>query len=207
MSSFVEAVNTLIRNEISKLWTAIPCKVLRVNTAGNTISVDVVPMIEGIYESNHTEQLPTILNVPVLMPATEVAIINIPVKKDSCVLCVFSKLDMDNFLLGSTDIGIPASNRAMNYNDAIAIPGLYPFKEHPNKNRTLPHDADSLSLTNNIGTALENTVSLAADGSISMKSPTQIDLDAPVVTINGIVFGTHTHNVSSAPGVSATPNP
>lgn len=206
MSTFIQAVKSIIRSEISKLWTAIPCEVIRVNTQGSTISVDVKPLIEAIYESNYTESLPIILNVPVMMPSSDTAVINIPIKKGSKVLCVFSKFDLDNFVLSDGDVVTPASNRSMDYNDAIAIPGLYPFKDHPNKGRTLPFSDSDLSITANIGSASECSVVLADDGSVTVTSPLTVNLNAPSVLVNGTDLETHTHNVGSAPGVTGPMN-
>lgn len=206
-NELIKGINSLIDLSLSRIWTATPCVIRRVNYKDDSITVDVQPIINKVDGSGNTYNRPVILDVPLQMPGSASSLINIPVSKGDTVLCVFCKSDITSFIYGDGEITDPKTLREMSINDAIAIPGVFPNKAHPNKNRTLPHDASSLSITNNIGTALENTVSLLSNGSIEMKSPTQIDIDAPIVTINGIVFNTHTHNVTSAPGVSAAPNP
>ena len=203
--NFSEAVNRIIEYNLNKVSTALPCIV--VGVSGN--SVDVKPALLTKYRDGSVSEPATLLGIPLVMPGSATALVNIPVKPGDIVLCVFSMRGLDAFKSGDGTPAAPTDFRMFDKRDAIAIPGIFPFEMHPNLKRVLPFNPDALSLTSNIGTPLENTVELSEVGvktqmgaAILNVTPIGIDITG-VLTINGMPYIGHTHSgVTTGTGFS-----
>lgn len=179
--NFSEAVNRIIEYNLNKVSTALPCIV--VGVSGN--SVDVKPALLIKYRDGSISEPATLLNIPLVMPGSSTALVNIPVKVGDIVLCVFSMRGLDAFKAGDGTPAAPTDFRMFDKRDAIAIPGIFPFDMHPNLKRVLPFNPDALSLTQNIGTPLESIIELKDDGEINMVSPVKVNITAPLIGLNG----------------------
>ncbi len=206
-SSLQELLELHFQSKVASLWTAIPARV--VSTANiSEQKVDVQPAVTRLTDSEAVEY-PTILGVPLIFPATSESVINLPVKVGDTVLLIFCKDSIDTFKSGDGEIAVPDSWRHFDYNDAVAIPGLFPFNLQPNKKRILPFNPEALSLTANIGTSNESIVELSEVGvktqvgtTILNVTPVGVDITG-VLTINGVPYIAHTHSgVTTGPGAS-----
>lgn len=207
METIDSAVQRIYENQAVQEYTAIPCRVDKVVSA-DTWTVDVKPLINVIYDDGRNTERPVILNVPLMMPASGTSIVNIPVMAGDIVLCVFSMRGLDAFKAGDGTPEPPLDYRIFDMRDAIAIPGLFPFAQHPNQ-RLTAFDPTALSITHNVGTPLEATVSIDAAGQINAVSPVMVNINAPIInlngvlTINGLPYLGHLHSgVTTGPGSS-----
>lgn len=208
------ALKTFFDFHMKGVWTVMPCMAIS-DAVVEEMRVDVQPMIDGLYDDGSTERRPPIYSVPLQMPATKDSVVWVPVSEGDILLCVFAQRSLDNFKAGTGEFQEPSDYRRFDKRDAIAIPGIFPFKQAVTARRTIPSDPKSLSLTNNVGTPQEVTVQLTPSGEILMKAPANkvkvettqvelvgtasVDITAPainftgVVTINGVPYLAHFH--------------
>lgn len=183
-SDFVSSLRDFVNGAFFPVYTAIPCRVIRVVDVKAGI-VDVQPLINLTDDTDQSYVRPTILSVPLQAPASGTSVVHIPVKEEDIVLCVFSMRGLDAFKAGDGTPAAPTDFRMFDKRDAIAIPGIFPFEMHPNLKRVLPFNPDALSLTQNIGTPLESIIELKDDGEINMVSPVKVNITAPLIGLNG----------------------
>lgn len=208
-NNITASLQSFFSYHMSNIYTSIPCEVVKVDSTVEA-RVSVRPLIQMVdrIESVAVNR-PVLLGVPLQMPGSSTSLVNIPVKQGDIVLCVFSMRGLDAFKAGDGTAAAPTDFRMFDKRDAIAIPGVFPFELHPNQRRVLPFNPDALSLTSNIGTALENTVELSETGvktqmgaAILNVTPVGVDITG-LLTINGIPFPAHTHSgVTTGGGVS-----
>lgn len=212
-------------------WTACPAIVVSVENISQQ-RIDVQPAVYRVY-GNEAEEEPVILNVPIIFPASSKSSITFPISVGDTVLLVFSKPSLDVFKAGDGEPDIPSNWKQFDYNDAIAIPGLFPFANSVNDSGKYNngHSTSSIKITNNIGEATEAAIEIKDDGSVSMSNalanvelgatgeismvtgttsflatPTSLVITSPNVIINGIDFSTHTHG-GVTPGSGFTTPP
>lgn len=223
METFETATSRIVEHFLSDVNTAMPAKIVRVNDA-DTLSVDVQPLVNLRYGDGTTKERAVIQGIPVLMPATGTAMVSLPIAVGDFVLLVFAERNIDNFKAGDGNTQAPADLRTFAKQDAVAIPGIFPFSLHPNLKRTLPTAQGDLSLTANIGTPQEVTVRLLESGEVKIISPISVSVEAPSVTvdasttldftaplinmtgavfINGVAYTLHTHS-GVTPGVGVS---
>ena len=182
--TLVGALQNFFMFQMSDVYTAIPCRVEKVDSAEEA-RVTVKPLIKQLLTDGTSVERPVLLGVPLMTLASGSSVVHLPVNEGDTVLCVFSMRGLDAFKSGSGEIEAPTDFRVFDKRDAIAIPGLFPFSEHPNQ-RVAAFDPTALSITHNVGTPLEATVSIDAAGQINLNSPLKVSITAPVVSINGV---------------------
>jgi len=123
--TFAGAFSYLFRKYCAEeIYTAMPGEITKYDILSQ--KSDVKPLIKRLYDDGTETDYPVIPDVPVMMPRTSDSMIKLPVKKGDKVLLVFSKMDLDNWLLSG---GISSEKTTAKFQivDAIAILGLYPF--------------------------------------------------------------------------------
>lgn len=205
--TLVGALQNFFMFQMSDVYTAIPCRVEKVDSAEEA-RVTVKPLIKQLLTDGTSVERPVLLGVPLIMLASGSSVIHIPVNEGDTVLCVFSMRGLDAFKSGSGNIEAPTDFRVFDKRDAIAIPGLFPFSEHPNK-KVASFDPTALSITHNVGTPLEATVSIDEAGQINAVSPVMVNINAPIINLNGVLminglpYLGHLHSgVTTGPGSS-----
>jgi hypothetical protein len=147
------------------LHTAIPGKVVKVNTSGGNItSVDAQPLIRGWYESEEGEQvmesMPVIPQVPVLFPGGGGYRVTVPIEAGDTVLLVFSEASIDRWFHTGNESD-PDVGRRHHLTDAVAIPGL---RANPGR-YTAPADKMSIGPENGPAIELDGiTIALGSSG-------------------------------------------
>ncbi|CDM50838.1 TPA: hypothetical protein RQ837_003932 [Pseudomonas aeruginosa] len=172
---------------LEQLKTCMPARVLRV-ASQEELRVDVQPVIDILRKDGDSQPIPTILNVPVLMLGGSKSLISYPVEAGDFVMLVFSQLDIDRFIEGTGTNAhekTPYTARRFHLQDAVAIPGLFPFGAEANSpaTRTNPHNPQDLVVTHNKGTGNEVEVRLGKDGSLTLKSPLAVNVESPSVSV------------------------
>jgi hypothetical protein len=222
-----------INNTLHNTYTAIPCKVTATESLAEQ-RISVQPIINKITPSGEEQIQPILQSVPVVFPGSSTSQFSFPVSIGDTVLCVFSQRSLDRFKLGGNDLHRPLNFRKFSRNDAIAIPGLFPFQSAANNpsNRSLEHSVEDAVVTHNIG-GNECEVRLKASGEVIVNAATKVTVNAAQETVinaekvvincdvevngkveatndvvgNGISLTHHTHGgVDTGPGSTQPPN-
>ena len=218
-------IKSMISLGVSKIQTCTPAVVVD-NTDLEDGFIHVQPLINHVGDNLETVEQPIIYNVPVIMPSTSICGIVFPVNIGDTVLLIFSKRSLDEFKFGSDVPHDPSRFSTNQLEDVVAFVGFNITQKSVwhNRNHSDEHSIDSVKVYNNKGTGSENFIEMKSDGSVKVKSPSQVDVEAPVVNaklvnvddviINGVgsvkafMLG-HTHNYTDDgnPMVTAPPNP
>jgi len=121
---FSDVVKKIIESYMLKIHTCIPGKIESYNPTIKQASVK--PLIK-LKVNNEVLGYPVIDNVPVIFQGTKDAVITFPIAAGDGCLILFSEQDMENFLSSTGNEVEPGDNRRYSVNDAICIPGLFPF--------------------------------------------------------------------------------
>lgn len=167
------AIENLIDYKLSSIYTAIPCRVVTVRSELNDQRVDVQPLPNKKLKDNSAKEQSTILNVPVIFPASKKASVTFPIDVGDIVLCVFAQRSIDNFKASTgAQTYTPQGRRRFDMADAIAIPGLFPFSDAINNpaKRKFTHSTRDMVMVNNIGSSTECEIRLKENGNIEMRT-------------------------------------
>jgi hypothetical protein len=119
ITSFLEDVHTGLPGRIEEYFPA-------------TQKADIKPLIKRrIVHEDGTElleELPVIPDVPIAFDRTGKFFITFPLAKGDLVRLHFLERSIDNYLSGDGEDTDPDEFRMHDLSDAIAVPGLYPFK-------------------------------------------------------------------------------
>lgn len=183
---FEELSRTGFLSQMNNIYTCIPCVVVSNSGLGSQM-LDVQPVINKRFTNDTVEQHPAILSVPVVFPSSSTSALTFPINIGDTVLCVFSQRGLDTFKNSSSDSRFvtPTDFRKFDKRDAIAIPGLFPFSESINNAtvRSLPHSTSDLVVAHNLGGA-EVELRMRPDGSVLIKSPTNITVECQTAVVN-----------------------
>lgn len=177
MISNFETIDSHIRDYNSKLFTSLPASIEKVHTQDGIKYVDVKPSIRKAYVDGVTFASNVIYNVPVVFPSGGGGILSFPLEVGDTVLLVFAQRDITNFLEGDGSEVSPETLRTHDINDAIAIPGLYPFSKNLS-----PNDKD-VELKYN-----DSTILLKQDGGVEVTTSSgdvEINTASKFVVDNG----------------------
>lgn len=171
--SFDEVLDDFFKYKTSEMYTAINCRVVVVRNNGEDQRIDVQPLPNRMLQDGTERPATTILNVPVMFPASKKASLTFPIDVGDTVLCVFSQRSLDTFKAQSDNSTYSLQDRRrFSLRDAVAIPGLFPFDLAINdpKKRKWTHSTRDLVIVNNIGSAQECEIRLKENGDIQMKT-------------------------------------
>lgn len=111
---------------ISNVRVAMPGEVTKYDAA--TQKAEVQPLLKHPLPDGKSESLPVITDVPVIWPRAGKALLSFPLSKGDGVLLVFTDRSLDEWTSDGGQV-CPEDPRTHDLNDAVAIPGLYPFNE------------------------------------------------------------------------------
>jgi hypothetical protein len=176
-----------------------------------TNSANVQPSLMAIEEDGTTYVRPPIMHVPIVFPSTRNSAIVFPIQYGDSVLLVISERSLIKWKL---TLGVPTgsdadvtsetsadlhSSRQFDYNDAIAIPGCFPFATSiasPDKHQ-LARSLSDLTITHNLGASgkeaqikmtnggtieinagVDSTIIMDQDGQVTINAVTKMTLNA-----------------------------
>lgn len=175
-----DIIRTQFQIDQSTMYTAIPCTIVNVVDSMQTQRVDVLPAVNDLRRDGTGEPGMQILGVPVILPGSQSTLISFPINVGDTVLCIFSQRSMDNFKIGNGQPTTANDYRKFSDQDAIAIPGLFPFAKSLNRTDvrkfTFSPNRD-LSMAHNIGSGTENTIILKQSGDIEIKTGQNIKIE------------------------------
>jgi hypothetical protein len=134
VSNMSELLRLAVEAGLSDIHTCMPATIEKYDFEHQKASVK--PSIKKAYRDGEIAEMPVIEGVPVVFPRSGGASLTFPVNQGDAVMLLFSERSLENWLIegGEQEPGDP---RRMDLTDAIAIPGLYSFKEtSPQKNNT-----------------------------------------------------------------------
>lgn len=167
---FKKLVDNSIASFEANAWTSIPAEVTAI-TDGDKVRISAQPVLNRLQRGSDSKPLPAIHDVPVMWPSTSTSTVRGVLKVGDWVLLTFSCRPLSNWLNspegGRTD---PESFQKMNYNSAIATPGVFPFSKNVNKpsNQSLSDSQDDMIVKSNIGSSTENEIRLKSDGGVTI---------------------------------------
>lgn len=113
-----------------EVHTAIPARVEAYDPA--TQKVDAKPLVQrrvlGANGAEAVEPIPIVASVPVAFPRGGGFFLSFPLQVGDLVLLVFTERSLDKWLDGRGEEVDPVDLRTHDLSDAVAIPGVYPFR-------------------------------------------------------------------------------
>lgn len=178
-----ELLDNCLSYQLDDLHTMLPAVIIAIDYTTRKVSVQ--PTIkkrkrDGDSDAKGLQDMAIIQNVPLVTPASKLAMLSIPVKVGDEVLLGFFERSVDNYLYsdGSKPID-PQDYRKHDYNDAVAIIGLNTFKS------ALGMHPENVVLLMNADTSKECKLSLTPSGEVVIDSPLKITLNgAEEVNVN-----------------------
>lgn len=167
-----EIIKAAMRHELSTVHTALPGRIESYNATLQQATI--APLINKKYRDGVEENMPVLINVPVIFPRTANSIISLPITNGDLVLVVFSERSMDTWLSSTGGEAAPLDNRFFDLSDGIAIPGLYPFgvESLADPTNILIKNTDATITLAPTGetkiTSKDGTIKLSADNKLAM---------------------------------------
>ena len=169
-------VESAISYHLEDLHTMLPARIVEIDY--KTRKVSVQPSIkkkkrDGDNDAKGLQDMAIIQNIPLIVPASRLAIISIPAKVGDEVLVGFFERSVDTYLFsdGATPVD-PKDYRRHDYNDAVAIVGLNTFQN------ALEMHPEDLVIKMNATLANECTISLKPSGDVVVDTPTKFIVNA-----------------------------
>lgn len=186
VTNLPDAIAASIRRHLGEIHTCLPARVESYDHKKQRASVQ--PQIKKKYRDGLVDDMPVIVDVPVIWPRSSNASLTFPVNKGDYVMLVFAERAIENFLtLGG--LQEPGDRRKFDLTDAIAVPGLYPFNV-PSRST---NNEDVLLIYNNTSIRIKKDGDLEIVGSKNMKA-----------TIKGNIEVTCEGNLTANVGGNAT---
>lgn len=169
-------VESAISYHLEDIHTMLPARIVEIDY--KTRKVSVQPSIkkkkrDGDNDAKGLQDMAIIQNIPLIVPASKLAIISIPAKVGDEVLVGFFERSVDNYLYGDGNTPVdPKDYRRHDYNDAVAIVGLNTFSN------ALEMHSEDLVIKMNATLANECTISLKPNGDVVITTPAKVIVDA-----------------------------
>lgn len=179
-------LSTSFWKEMNEIYTMMPATVISVVDDFEEQRINVQPSLNKLFLSGESAPRASIINVPVIMPATSTSAVTMPVNEGDTVWLMFSMRAMEIFMESDGKPSTPDNHAKFDQKDCVAIIGLFPRKKainNPNK-RTHEHSTKDLVVAHNIGTASEVEIRLKPDGSLIINSPTSVIVNCQDAEVN-----------------------
>lgn len=183
----MDVIRTQFQIDMSQVHTAIPCKVVNVHGENEQQRVDVVPAVDTLLKDGTTEPGMQILSVPVIFPGSKTTLISYPINIGDTVYCIFAQKSMDNFKIGNGEPTVSNDYRKFSDQDAVAIPGLFPFGKSINRPsiRKYPHSSNKdLCIAHNVASGTEVNIIFKQSGNMIINTEQDVTVNCSTGTIN-----------------------
>jgi hypothetical protein len=200
----MDIIRTQFRIDMSEIHTAIPCKVVNVYQNMEQQKVDVIPSVNTLLKDGTGEEPTQILGVPVIFPGSATTLMSFPINAGDTVWVMFSQRSMDNFKIGSGEPTIANDMRKFSDQDAVAIPGLFPFGKSPNtpQIRKYPHESNrDLCIAHNIASGTEVNILLKQNGDLIINTESAVTVNCKTGVVNATesyTINTPTMNINAS---------
>lgn len=193
---------------LKQVWTALPGEIVSFDAEKQTAEIQpTIKIKENVAGELKEFTLPILPDVPVCFPHGGGFAFSFPLKKGDEVLIVFSSRCIDGWF-SSGGVQSESEERLHSLSDAFAIPG--PFSQ---KKKLAAFNSGAVEIRTEDG---KTKVSLSSSG-IDLETEKDVKIRAASVeikddvTIDGVKFLDHTHDITAAAQVTApqyilTPN-
>lgn len=193
------ALSSVIHQALSEVHTSIPGRVEEYDE--KTHQATVRPTVRLMQDNGVELEIPPLMKVPVLFPASGAFDIEFPIAKGDAVLILFSEADTSEWV-NSDGEGIvsPATSSRFGLNSAVAIPGLRPSRSEGNVRLYV----------NNDGVLTIKAKKIVFDGQVVATGDMIARGDVfvgPAPAGPGVSLKTHIHPTAVGPTSQATPAP
>jgi hypothetical protein len=199
----MDIIRTQFKIDMSDIYTAMPCKIVNVYQDNKQQKVDVVPSVNNLLKDGTGEPGMQMLGIPVIFPGSSTTLISFPINNGDTVLCIFSQRSMDNFKIGSGEPTTANDYRKFSDQDAVAIPGLFPFGKSLNNPqvRKYPHDSNrDLCIAHNIASGTEVNIILKQAGNLIINTEQAVTVNCKTGVVNATesyTLNTPTMNINA----------
>lgn len=199
----MDIIRTQFKIDMSDVYTAMPCKVVNVYQDNKQQKVDVIPSVDNLLKDGSGEPGMQILGIPIIFPGSSTTLISFPINNGDTVMCVFSQRSMDNFKIGNGEPTTANDYRKFSDQDAVAIPGLFPFGKSLNNPqlRKYPHDSNrDLCIAHNIASGTEVNIVLKQAGNLIINTEQAVTVNCKTGVMNATesyTINTPTMNVNA----------
>lgn len=175
--NFVKDVGALARLEIKKMNYPQAGIIVSVERLSDGF-IDVQPVVSKLGNDLTKADYPILRDVPVIFPSTSSTSFQFPLNQGDGVLLIFTQHDNTNYINGTKDLHSPLMFSFLGLHHAVAIVGFTPYLESPHaaNNYSTPFDNTSVNIVHNKKTDKEVRFSLNADGSMSLYSPSTVNV-------------------------------
>jgi len=183
--SLQQTLTNAIEHQLENSHTAMPGIVVAVDLINQQLTVQPSLNIK-MYDGSASIERPPITNVPLQFPSSKSSAFTFPVAPGDVVLLVFSERGLDAWKAGNGYPSTPVDFRMMDYNDAIAIPGIYSRSGAINNpaTRVWKHDVQDTVVVHNIGQSTETEIRLPLAGGIVINTSQSVDVNCKDANIN-----------------------
>lgn len=119
--SMTSALDAYMAGVLSSIHTSLPASVVKYDAGSHRATVK--PSIRMLMDNGIQVELPELVEVPVIFPASKFFDLEFPLDKDDGVLLVFQEQDISSWKAGDSP-AIPATASRFSLDSAVAIPGL-----------------------------------------------------------------------------------
>lgn len=205
-----EAARVLFDRQALDLRTAIPCVVVAVAADGTSVDVQpAVSMLRTLDDVTQAVHMPVVQGVPLAVyGSTTLGLFACaPVRPGDDGLLVVCDRAIDNWQHGA-GVAVPPdgpSPRHHDLTDAVFMPGLQ------RASGAIPgYPTAALELRNRAGTvklSLSDAGIVITAPAVTINAPvTATSISSPSVISGGKTLSTHTHPVTTAPGITGAPS-
>lgn len=190
-------LNSEFEMSMQNIWTACPGIVTGVSADFSDLRVTVRPSVNELYADGTSEEHLEILSVPVIMPGGRNSLVSFPIAVGDTVLLVFSNRSIDNFKIGNGQPTVPNDARKFEAEDAVAIPGLYPFSRSANRPgiRKYPHNPKTdLVIAHNLSSGTEVMIQLKQSGDLVINTEQSVTVNCKT----GVMNATESYTINTA---------
>lgn len=160
---------------IAGVYTSIPGVVVSVENMGEN-RITVKPAVNMVSKDMlEVLERPVSINVPFHQPQTKQGGLSVPIQAGDPVMLIFSMRGLDVWKTSNGYPTTPSDRRKFDPRDCIAIPGVFPFGQAPNRpdKHTLDHNPSDVVLVHNLGTGNEVEIRLKQGGGVVINAPGQ----------------------------------
>lgn len=195
-----EILMRYVRDLLFGLRTLTPAIIISVDRDGpdKPLFATVQPLMKETINLPGAKptDFPQIDRVPIIMPRTRNAVLNLPVEAGDIVALIVSDRSLDNWLQSNEGVTVdPQDIRSHQMTDAVCVPGFYPFTF---SDPTLAEQTDfglfrrvadadvskiAIDSTGNVNVSTNHNVNVAAAASVNVTAAT-VNVDAGEANVN-----------------------
>jgi len=204
----VDVLDRWMESRMEGIHTSIPAKIETFDFA--TRKATILPLVNLRTAAGYILEMPAISGVPVIFPCAAGWSLVGPLSSGDTGLILISEVSLGNWLAGQGQQVDPEDETRFSLQDAIFLPGLYPYSAVPSQ----PGTENDLCLSTPKGSVTikpDGTIAVSGQGKISLTneaSGMQAEIGKLWDAINDVLTKMSSlAPLTTAPGSPTSPNP